>query len=355
MSEVLSSMDVVCPEGGPAKSSNLIRISVIIPLKNEESTIENLLRDLLAQTYMPSEIVITDAGSQDRSREIIRDFQTFSQVPIVLIESPQALPGRARNLAIARARFEWIATIDGGTRPRPDWLAELVAASQREPEARIIYGIAEPVTDTYFTQSAAVAYVPQGGRIQPSIASALLHQSAWAAVGGFPEDLRSGEDLLFFRAVKAVQVPRANCDTAVVAWQLSPNTISTFRRFTAYSRSNLKAGLGREWQLNVVRLYVLFIVLVLAALWFWPLLAAPPLLYLLRVETRISQWYQIKEPTHITRALLSPRRVSTVMWIQLIVDLATLVGLAQWVGCDHAVKTREVAQRNTDLAKNSTN
>lgn len=341
ISEVVSSNHILSAEGGLAESSKRVRISVIIPLKNEESSIENLLRDLLAQTYMPSEIVITDAGSQDRSCEIIRKFQTFSQVPIVLIESDQALPGRARNLAIARARFEWIATIDGGTRPRPNWLGELVAASQREPEARIIYGIAEPVTDTYFTQCAAVAYVPDGGRVHPSIASALLHHSAWAAVGGFPEDLRSGEDLLFFRALKAAQVPRANCDTAVVAWQLSPNTISTFRRFTAYSRSNLKAGLGREWQLNVVRLYLLFIILVLAGLWFWPLLLVPPLLYLLRVAKRIYRWYQIKEPTRITRALLSPRRVVTVMWIQLIIDLATLVGLAQWVACDHAARTRE--------------
>src|SRR2546423_6474 len=181
------------------------QVSVIIPVKNEETSIRQLLQTLIAQTYRPAEIVITDGGSTDRTREIIRAYQAKSPLPIVLVETDAALPGRGRNLAIARATHEWVACIDGGIVADADWLRELVACAEREPAAQIIYGRYAPRTDTYFTESAAVAYVP-AGRTR-FIASCLLRRAAWTAAGGFREDLRSGEDLLFFQHLARAGVP----------------------------------------------------------------------------------------------------------------------------------------------------
>ena len=242
-------------ESGHQGLSPLTCISVIITIKNEESSIRRLLQALDVQTYRPAEIVITNGGSTDRTKQMVRAFQAECPVPIVLIESEQFLPGRGRNLAIARAANEWVACVDGGIVPAPDWLAELVAVARREPEAQVVYGRCVPVTDTYFTACAAIVYVPPGRRSR-FIASCLLRRAAWAAAGGFREDLRSGEDLLFFRALERAGIREAYSDRAVVAWELQPDTGRTFRRFATYSRSSMKAGLGREWQLKVIRLYV---------------------------------------------------------------------------------------------------
>lgn len=320
-------------KSGDEGLSPLARISVIIPVKNEEASIRRLLQALGAQTNRPAEIVITDGGSTDRTKQMVRAFQAECPVPIVLIESEESLPGQGRNLAIARAASEWVACIDGGVVPAPDWLAELVAVARREPEAQVIYGRCVPVTDSYFTACAAIAYVTFGSRTR-FLPSCLLRRAAWAVAGGFREDLRSGEDLLFFRALERAYVREAYSDRAVVAWELQPDTGRTFRRFATYSRSSMKAGLGREWPLKVIRLYVVLAALLLTGLWVWPVVLLPPLLLLLRAEKRVWLWYRTKAPRRVWHGLLNPRRVLTVAWINMVVDLATWYGLWRWAAYD---------------------
>ena len=93
-------------------------VSVVVPAFNEEQSIVRLLEALAAQTLRPSEIVVADGGSTDRTRELVREFARHSPVPVVLIEAERGLPGRNRNLAIARASRDWVACIDAGTVPR---------------------------------------------------------------------------------------------------------------------------------------------------------------------------------------------------------------------------------------------
>ena len=55
-------------------SAKAIEVSVVAPALNEEDSIRVLLEDLLNQTLKPTEIVITDGGSTDATREIIEEF-----------------------------------------------------------------------------------------------------------------------------------------------------------------------------------------------------------------------------------------------------------------------------------------
>jgi glycosyltransferase involved in cell wall biosynthesis len=309
---------------------SLDKISVIAPVKNEEASIERLFQGIFEQTCKPSEIVIVDGGSTDKTKEMIGRLQVFSPIPIVLIETDHALPGRGRNLAIEHASNEWIACIDAGIIPRADWLAELVATARQSRAAQVIYGRFEPVANSYFTECAAITYVAPSPRTR-SIASCLLGRAAWRAAGGFPEHLRSGEDLLFFRRLDAAGIEDAYSEQAVVAWELQPSISGTFRRFVTYSRSNLKAGLGREWQFNVIRFYAVLIVLLVAGLWYWPFFLLPPMLILMRAARRIWNWFKVKAPDRLWRELLNPRRVLTVAGINLLIDLAMFYGTWQWL------------------------
>jgi glycosyltransferase involved in cell wall biosynthesis len=85
------------------------RVSVCIPARDEERTIVRLLDALVHQTRQPDEIVVADGGSTDETREIVRRFAAAASVPVVLVEDAHALPGRGRNLAIARAGSDWVA------------------------------------------------------------------------------------------------------------------------------------------------------------------------------------------------------------------------------------------------------
>src|SRR5687768_13766119 len=182
-----------------------MKISVIVPVRNEEDSIQALLDGLLNQTRLPDEIVITDGGSTDRTREIIEGYIQRG-FPVRLIREKAALPGRGRNVAATHASCEWLAFTDAGIRPDREWLAALARRAEAD-HADVVYGAWEPVTESFFTECAAISYVPPPGKrgdalIRPRfIASSLMRRIVWESVGGFPEHLRSAEDLVYMNNV----------------------------------------------------------------------------------------------------------------------------------------------------------
>jgi glycosyltransferase involved in cell wall biosynthesis len=252
-------------------NSNAIEISVVVPVRNEADSVRALIEGLLSQTLLPHEIVITDGGSVDATREIIEEFIGLG-APVKLIRERAALPGRGRNLGVRNSRCEWIAFTDGGNRPAADWLENLAAKIGDEPAVDVVYGSYEPVVDSFFRECAAIAYVPRHveieGRLTRSrfIASALMRRGVWEAAGGFPEHLRSGEDLLFMQKIDQLGFCTVQAPRALVYWSIQPNLWRTFKRFKTYARSNIRAGLWRQWQSTLLFRYALVALLCLPAI-----------------------------------------------------------------------------------------
>lgn len=306
------------------------RISVIVPVKDEAATVGPLIEGLLMQTHRPAEIILTDGGSKDQTRAIIRDYQKRSPIPIVLIETLHAYPGRGRNLAIASAQNEWIASIDAGIVPDANWLHELVKTATQEPDARIIYGRFEPLTETYFTDCAAAAYV-QPVASRKFIASSLLHKSAWEDANEFRDDLRTAEDLLFFEALDKAQVEQAYSQRATVYWSLRPSIGRTFVYFVFSSLHSLRAGLFFNWHFRVSRLYLLLLGLSIIGIFRPVFLLLIPSVLLLRTERRMYRWYRAQAPNKLWLRLLDPFRVLSITAINITIDLAMFCGMILWI------------------------
>ena len=317
-----------------------MQISVIVPVRNEEGSIGALLESLLNQTLPPAEIVITDGGSTDATTAIIQKY-IDGGAPVRLIRTTKALPGRGRNLAAARATNEWLAFTDAGIKPAPDWLEALAARAEADPGVDVVYGSYEPAVDTFFKECAAISYVSPPAEIEGSlmrpqfIASALLRRAAWESVGGFPEHLRSAEDLLFMQRVEQAHFKIAHAPGAVVQWDLQPNIWRTFKRFTLYSRNNMRAGLWRQWQGPVLSRYLLLVLLTLAALFFGPRWLSIPLgLWLLMLLARalVSIWRNRRcYPTTFGRNCL---RVVVLVPLVAVLDFGSIVGSIQWFVTD---------------------
>lgn len=312
-----------------------MEISVVVPVRNEERTIHDLLDRLLGQTRMPNEVIITDGGSTDATPEIIEDY--FGRgFPVRLIRDKAALPGRGRNLAAAQASFEWLAFIDAGIRPAPDWLAALAERAETE-EADVVYGAWEPAIDSFFQECAAIAYVPPPARshdslMRPrSIASTLMRRAVWESVGGFPEHLRSAEDLLFMNKVADTGFRTVLAPDAMVRWSLQPTFGLTFKRFVSYARNNIRAGLWSGWQAAIFKRYGLLLLAVLPAFVlgpYWLLLV--PVLWMLMLVARglVAIWRNRNcYPASVGRNVL---RLGILVPLIAVLDAATLVGSLQW-------------------------
>ncbi len=321
-----------------------VKISVIVPVRNEEQTIGQLLNGLTSQTLTPAEIVITDGGSSDRTVALISEHDQ-SLVPISLIREGSALPGRARNLAAARAANDWLAFIDAGITPEPDWLESLArhAESQSNQDAvDVVYGTYEPVTDSLFKLCAVMAYVAppyeiEGQLIRPcSVASALMKRSVWKQVDGFPEDLRSAEDLLFMRKIEGAGFKIARAPSALVHWQVEATAWRTFKRFIRYARNNMRAGLWSEWQAPLFRRYGwLFLAALPAVILGLRWLLVPATLWLLLLSARALvalKRNRIRYPAGVGDYLL---RFLVLTPLLALLDVATIIGTLQWVVTDN--------------------
>ncbi len=317
-----------------------MNVSVIVPVRDEEESIRGLLDSLLNQTRPPDEIVITDGGSVDATPQIIEDY-IKNGARVRLIRAGAALPGRGRNLGAAAANSEWLGFTDAGIRLAHDWLESLVTRAETDGSIDIVYGAWEPVTDTFFKECAAIAYVPppisrDGVISRPRfIASTLLRKEAWTGVNGFPEDLRSAEDLVFMNRMesagyRAVFEPRAQ-----VHWNLRPTLGATFKRFLVYSRNNIRAGLWREWQATILSRYALLLgflaaVLLVQPSWWW----IPLALWVLMLVSRaiVSIWRNRR--CYPASFIHNMRRVIVVTAILAVLDAAAIAGSAQWLFLD---------------------
>jgi glycosyltransferase involved in cell wall biosynthesis len=314
-----------------------MKVSVIVPVRDEEHSIRELLDSLLNQTRPPDEIVITDGGSVDATPHIIEQY-IAKGAPVRLIRAGEALPGRGRNLGAAAASCEWLGFTDAGIRLNRDWLEALVARAAQNESIDIVYGSWEPMTDTFFKECAAIAYVPppaprDGIVTRPRfIASTLMRREAWAKVNGFPEDLRSAEDLVFMDRVesagyRAVYEPRAG-----VQWNLRPTLGATFKRFLVYARNNIRAGLWRQWQATILGRYAVLLVLLIVALvfdarWAWAVIG----LWILMLAARAVVAIRRNRHCYPASFLRNARRAVLIMSLLAVLDAAAIIGSIQWL------------------------
>jgi glycosyltransferase involved in cell wall biosynthesis len=307
-------------------SDSPISISVVVPLQDEEHTIEDLLRSLAAQTHPADEIVLVDAGSRDKT--VSRAMGFAEDLPIQVVATGRVHPGVARNTGVTAAKEDWIAFTDAGVVLDAGWLAALAL---RAANTDVVYGNYEPLCDSYFRQCAAIAYVSakdETGTRGPSIASCLIRREAFRNAGGFPS-FRAAEDLVFIHRLAEVGARAAFAPNAIVRWQIAGTATATFKRFATYSYHNLVAGWWRHWHLGTARLYVGLTVVVVAVAylgavgWILPVLVSFFAARALKAAFRKRNSFEFNS--------LAAHLIGGAAAILVVIDFATLVGFLRWV------------------------
>src|SRR5208282_2980843 len=92
----------------PSSLENLPRVSFIMPTLNAEALVDNVLSSITRQTYPRDryEILLADAHSTDRTREIARQYNA-----IVLDDDGKNME-EGKRLALQRAAGEYIVFVD---------------------------------------------------------------------------------------------------------------------------------------------------------------------------------------------------------------------------------------------------
>lgn len=110
-------------------------VSVLIAVRNGESTLGAQLRALASQTYQgPLEIVVADNGSSDRTGALVRDLAIEVSVTIVLVDA-SAKRGApfALNRAAEAAAGDLFLICDADDIATPGWVSSMVLSLADSP------------------------------------------------------------------------------------------------------------------------------------------------------------------------------------------------------------------------------
>lgn len=127
------------------------KISVVIPAYNAEKTLKDCLESVLDQTYDNYEVVVIDNNSIDRSKDIIKEYQSKSG-KIIYVFEPRRGRGAARNTGIEKASGEIILTTDSDCIAPRNWIEELTKPIIYEGEVAVL-GFEEDLIKNYWTKN----------------------------------------------------------------------------------------------------------------------------------------------------------------------------------------------------------
>jgi len=165
--------------------------SVILPTYNRKDCICRAIDSVLAQSFRDFELIVSDDGSTDGTREMVlgRYAGELRAGRMRYLAHENGGVSRARNRACAVAQGEWFAYVDSDNAIRPDFLASFAEAIAANPQAR--------------TFNAKFVCVVKGGecgmpcdwrrlarRNSIDMGVFVHHRSLFKRLGGFDETMR---------------------------------------------------------------------------------------------------------------------------------------------------------------------
>ncbi len=178
--------------------------SVIIPLYNKENYIEDTLKSVLNQTFKDFEIIIVNDGSTDLSLKLL---STFNDKRIKIYTTTNQGVSSARNLGIKKAKAKYIALLDADDIWYNIHLEELNKTILKFPDSDLYCNAYEILLSKNIKKKANYNIINISAPtivsdfFKSSMVSSIAHTSAVAFskkafnfIGGFNEELRSGQD-----------------------------------------------------------------------------------------------------------------------------------------------------------------
>lgn len=182
------------------------KYSIIIRCYNEEKHLGKLLDGVFSQTILPSEVVIVDSGSTDRTVEIANSYN----VTVVNIKKDEFSFGRALNLGLAATNSPYALIASAHVFPHFKTWAEMMLNHFQDPSVGIVYGKQRGLDSSYFSENQLfLRWFPDHRDLNQSHpfcnnANAMIRRQLW---NQFPydESLTGLEDLEFAKRIAQAQ------------------------------------------------------------------------------------------------------------------------------------------------------
>ncbi len=172
--------------------SSHMKLSIIIPTKNEEALLPRLLKSIKNQTFDDYEIVIADANSTDKTREVAKTFGAR------IVDG--GMPGPGRNLGAKAAKGEFLLFMDAdAVMPSDTFLMDTmneIEAHDIDVATCRLKPISDSVVDS-FMHGFYNKYISLTAGVRPHAPGSCIfaRRAVHEELGGFDESVVFAEDM----------------------------------------------------------------------------------------------------------------------------------------------------------------
>lgn len=299
-------------------SAILPSVSIVIPVRNEELHIEQLIKDLLAQDYPAHlmEIIVVDDHSEDQTSEIVSKFLN-ERIHLIALDQylfnqkiSTAYKKKAIEAGVHSAKGELIMTTDGDCRVNNKWVSSMVNIWSASGAKLLTGAVVMTETNNSFRKFQSLDFLGMMGITASMLkmkiynmangANLLYEKAAFDAVDGFKgiDHLASGDDmLLMYKIAKKYNgaVAYAKHPEAVVYTE-TMNTLKDFlqQRFRWTAKSKDYQDQRMTWILGAVFFFVVTLVVNFIAAF---LSTTFLLLFLVQLTVKVISDYRLLKST----------------------------------------------------------
>ena len=231
-------------------------VSIITPAFNAAHTLEETVASVQTQTHTEWEMLIVDDGSTDDTAALVEHLASEDpRIRLLRVEGDTGLPARARNVAMAAAKGEYLAFLDADDGWAPDKLARQVAWLEGNPQADGVccwydtFGDPARVAAERFRMHTGLVCKREEAITGISFATLtlMIRRRVFEELGGMDEDPRlfSTEDAEYFlRLVSNYRIERIR--EVLAHYRLAPAAAPSI------SQAALTADNAKGWKLTEV-------------------------------------------------------------------------------------------------------
>jgi GT2 family glycosyltransferase len=218
-------------------SSSQVELSIVIPSRDVAGQLPSQLRSLAVQEADARwEVVVSDNGSTDATRDVALDFTDRLDIRVV-DSSGEAGRAVACNEGARAARGQAVCFLDADDEVAPGYVQAMVEALREQPfvAARVDVGLntgwVARTRDPFQHEGLLIVfdYLPFGLGCTLGV-----RREVFDSVGGFSRDVPFDEDVDFCWRVQQAGVPIAFAPEAVVRYRFRDSLWGLFRQTVHY-------------------------------------------------------------------------------------------------------------------------
>lgn len=240
-------------------------VTVAIPVRNEEATIERCLESVLTQTHRNLQVIVVDGESTDDTQGVVKRIMA-DDPRVELLVNPRRIVPSSLNLALEAARGEWWVRNDGHSTLPPDYV-ERAVAHLRTRRWGGVGGRKDAVAHTDEGRAVAAALGSPFGvgnstyhhgttmQVVDHIPFGTYPVDVLRELGGWDEDMVTNQDYEFDYRVRASGRELLFDPEMRIDWQCPQSIRGFWRQYRRYGRGKVNT-LVRHPESGAVRHYV---------------------------------------------------------------------------------------------------